>query len=69
MFYACGALPLCPVLNIYYTACPSSCDQGLMQCDGLGTDCCNFYHQDECVEECPEESHVVDEDYNCVERM
>ena len=40
-----------------------------MQCDGLGTDCCNFYHQDECVEECPEESHVVDEDYNCVERM
>ena len=51
-----------------YTACPSSCNQGLEQCDGLGTDCCNFYFEDKCEEECPEDGHVVDEDFNCVER-
>lgn len=51
----------CPV------AC-SGCDEGLMKCDGLGSDCCNFYLDDMCVEECPLENHVVDEDFNCVER-
>ena len=59
-------------INALYTgiiiiAC-SGCDEGLMLCDGRLGICCTYYFEDGCVEECPEESHVVDKDFNCVER-
>ncbi|CAI8036469.1 Sushi, von Willebrand factor type A, EGF and pentraxin domain-containing protein 1 [Geodia barretti] len=35
-------------------ACNSTCDQGLMRCFGFGaSDCCNFYNNSVCVEQCP----------------
>ncbi|CAI8036485.1 CUB and sushi domain-containing protein 3, partial [Geodia barretti] len=35
-------------------ACNSACDQGLMRCFGPGaSDCCNFYNNSVCVEQCP----------------
>ena len=66
-----GGCPLFKVSIIggstVYIAC-SGCDKGLRLCDGRLGICYTYYFEDVCVEECPEESHVVDEDLNCVER-
>ena len=36
------------------TACDSSCDEGLMRCFEVGpNDCCNFYNNSMCMDECP----------------
>ena len=38
------------------TACPTQCNQGQGRCflrQGAGDACCNFYLQNNCIEECP----------------
>ncbi|CAI8041017.1 Sushi, von Willebrand factor type A, EGF and pentraxin domain-containing protein 1, partial [Geodia barretti] len=47
-------------------ACNSACDQGLMRCFGIGaSDCCNFYNNSVCVEQCPS-PFVSNSDSICV---
>ena len=48
-------------------ACSNTCSLCENKCGGLEI-CCNFYLDDFCVEECPE-NYVVDDDCNCVESM
>ena len=51
---------------LYPTACDSSCDKGLTRCTGFGSDdCCNFYHNSECVDECPS-PFMTNSEYVCV---
>ena len=40
--------------DVCFTACNAMCDEGNMRCSGLGADdCCNFYNDSVCVDECP----------------
>ena len=53
MHYVCRGFFWC-LMAYVSTACHSSCDEGLMRCYGLpATDCCNFYNNSMCVDECP----------------
>ena len=56
------------VCAIFLAACAPSCTKGAMKCDGFGSGCCTYYYDNMCVEECPSDTQVVDEDFNCVER-
>ena len=40
--------------DVCFTECNDVCDEGNMRCSGLGADdCCNFYNDSVCVDECP----------------
>ena len=40
--------------DVCFTECNAMCDEGNMRCSGLGADdCCNFYNDSMCVDECP----------------
>ena len=39
-----------------------------MRCDGFGSGCCTYYYENLCVEECSSDTHMVDIDFNCVDR-
>ena len=55
------------LLFFHYTACNEECsDSGLGLCTGnLSTECCDFYHDNSCVVECPTDT-VPNDDFNCV---
>ena len=44
-----------PTVTVFVsTACNSACNEGLMRCFDTGpNDCCNFYNNSMCVDECP----------------
>ena len=50
-------------------ACASTCSEGARRCSTVGGGCCSYYYDDMCVEHCPLDSHVMDDDFNCVDRM
>ena len=49
-------------------ACDSVCNEGAMRCSGFGSGCCTYYSEDLCVSECPVDTDVADENFNCVTR-
>ena len=53
-------------LSVSYPAC-RGCDQGLMMCtDRLDGSCCNFYSDNQCVEQCLPPM-TVDSNFSCSE--
>ena len=44
-----------PTITVFVsTDCDPACDEGLMRCYGnMDTECCNFYNNSVCVDECP----------------
>ena len=54
-------------LSVSYTAC-RDCDQGLMMCiNRLDGSCCNFYRDNQCVEQCLPPMAGVDSNFSCSE--
>lgn len=52
---------------ILYTDCEIDCDEGAMLC-GRFTECCSYYDDDMCVEECPDDRVADPDNFTCVVR-
>ena len=56
-------------IYLYFTftpACDENCDDGLMQCYGVGSDeCCSYYNASTCVDVCPS-PFVNNTEHDCV---